>query len=190
MAYFILAMLGAFTWLACETKCFTIRLVVGKVTSLEVPAAPVLPEERYYLRSRHRGSRVFIPCLLVVSLPLIVLFLSPAILKYFVFQMPGFSESFDCDDSALLMVERLSQLGVTATPILGNLKIDTEAYLESDHVWVLANIFGLSVALDWGTPRFDRQHYEGYTLTSPQLLFFVEQDLAKTPGLNVLPASP
>lgn len=103
------------------------------------------------------------------------------------FHMPKPSPTFDCDDSALLMSQRLSRLGIKSTPILGNLKMDGETFYESDHVWILVDVAGLRIAFDWGTPQFDRQHYEGYTLTSKQLLTFVQQDFVipeKIPALS------
>jgi hypothetical protein len=38
------------------------------------------------------------------------------------------------------------------------------------------------IAYDWGTPRFDHQHYEGYKISLDYLLYVVQQD-AKSPGL-------
>lgn len=100
----------------------------------------------------------------------------PFLISNFVFRMPQSSGTFDCDDGTALMAKRLNSLGIKTTPLLGNLKVDGETYSESDHVWVLASLAGVNIAFDWGIPYFDRQHYEGYTLTSDHLLFFVNQD--------------
>ena len=101
----------------------------------------------------------------------------PSLISKLLFRMPQPSGTFDCDDSTALMAKRFNSIGIKTTPLLGNLKVDGESYSESDHVWVLASVAGLHIAFDWGIPYFDKQHYEGYTLTSDQLLFFVNQDV-------------
>lgn len=107
---------------------------------------------------------------------IIFIALSPMMIRMFYFNMPQPSSEFDCDDGTLLMMERLSTLGIRSTPILGNLKKNGESYQESDHVWLLANIAGLRIPFDWGEPRFGAQYYEGFTVTLQQLLAFVQQD--------------
>lgn len=102
--------------------------------------------------------------------------LSPLMIQTAYFDMPRPSPEFDCDDSTLLMMERLSAIGISSTPVLGNLKKNGESYLESDHIWLLVNIAGLRIAFDWGKPRFGAQYYEGFTVTHQQLLAFVQQD--------------
>ncbi|MBI2848411.1 MAG: hypothetical protein HYX83_04470 [Chloroflexi bacterium] len=116
--------------------------------------------------------------MLIVALALgaILVFLSPALLQSLYFHMPAPSAEFDCDDSTLLMWQRLNNIGIKSRPMLGNLKTTNESYLETDHIWLLVDIGPWSVALDWGAPRFDRQHYEGYIVTYDRLLAFVEQD--------------
>ena len=100
------------------------------------------------------------------------------------------SDRFDCDDGALLMMERFKSIGITSTPVLGNLKKTGEQYLEIDHVWLLADIAGIKVAFDWGAPCPDNQHYEGFPITREQLLFFIDQDKT-APGLvTANPAQP
>ena len=101
--------------------------------------------------------------------------------------VPEPSESFDCDDSALFMYRHFQRLGIESVPIVGNLKMKGEAYLESDHVWLLVRSGDRFIAYDWGTPRFDRQHYEGYTISLEYLLYAVEQDKK---GGNSAVASP
>ncbi len=102
--------------------------------------------------------------------------LSPLVSPATPFRMPEYSSDFDCDDSALLMLDRLKSIGITGTAILGNLKTTGESYPETDHVWILAEIAGRSIALDGGTIRFDRQHYEGFRISRDELLGFVAQD--------------
>ncbi len=91
-------------------------------------------------------------------------------------QVPSPSATFDCDDSALAMYRHFQGLGIASTPIIGNLKMTGEAYAQSDHVWLLVKSAGLEIAYDWGTPRFDRQHYEGYKISLDYLLQAVQQD--------------
>lgn len=90
--------------------------------------------------------------------------------------LPAASATFDCDDGALAMYRHFQSMGVEVTPIIGNLKMKNEAYMESNHVWLLVKSGDMEIAYDWGTPRFDRQHYEGYTITLDYLLRAVEQD--------------
>ena len=111
--------------------------------------------------------------LLLVSLVL----MAPLAIRTVFFRMPGYSSSFDCDDGALLMLERLQGVGIAATPVLGNLKTTGEAYQETDHVWVLAEIFGRRIALDRGVFCFDEQHYEGFPISRQQLKEFGAEDL-------------
>ena len=90
--------------------------------------------------------------------------------------LPESSVTFDCDDSALTMYQHFESLGIEATPIIGNLKMKDEAYMESDHVWLLVKSGDKEIAYDWGTPRFDRQHYEGYSISLDYLLRAVAED--------------
>ncbi len=122
--------------------------------------------------SRHK----FYLLVTLSTVGVIFIVLSPLMTQMFYFDMPNPSPEFDCDDSTLLMMERLSTLGIRSTPILGNLKKNGESYQESDHIWLLVNIAGLRIAFDWGEPRFDAQHYEGFAVTPQQLLAFVQQD--------------
>ena len=86
------------------------------------------------------------------------------------------SATYDCDDSALEMYRQFQARGIEATPIVGNLDMNGEAYLESNHVWLLVRSGDREIAYDWGTPRFDRQHYEGYTISLDYLLYAVAED--------------
>jgi len=97
--------------------------------------------------------------------------------------LPVPSDTFDCDDSALAMYNYFHGLGIEATPIIGNLKMDGEAYADSNHVWLMVKSGGWEIAYDWGTPRLDRQHYEGYPISLEMLLSAVEQDRQGSDGL-------
>jgi hypothetical protein len=90
--------------------------------------------------------------------------------------LPESSATFDCDDSALAMYQHFESLGIEATPIIGNLKTTGEAYMDSNHVWLLVKSGDKEIAYDWGTPRFDRQHYEGYSISLDYLLRAVAED--------------
>jgi hypothetical protein len=90
--------------------------------------------------------------------------------------LPHASATYDCDDATLAMYRYFQSLGIKATPIIGNLKMDGETFMESNHIWLLVDCLGREIAYDWGTPRFDRQHYEGYTVNLDFLLKAVAQD--------------
>ena len=157
-------------WLILETDYFRIRLELSshpRSSNLILrPTITVIPRTLF----------------LTGAVILILIFLSPLFFQYFFFSMPGKSTDFDCDDSALLMLDRFSRLGISATPVLGNLKKNGEAYLESDHVWLLVEVGRWLIPFDWGTQRLSSQYYEGYSLTRSQLLFFVEQDRERVPN--------
>jgi hypothetical protein len=86
------------------------------------------------------------------------------------------STDFDCDDSALETYRYFHDLGIDAKPIVGNLDMDGEDYMECNHVWLLVRSGDREIAYDWGTPRFDQQHYEGYTISLDYLLYAVAED--------------
>ncbi len=108
---------------------------------------------------------------------LVVFALLPALTKTLLFGLPDPSALYDCDDAALAMLDRLAALGIEATPVVGDLRKTGEEYRELTHVWLIAEIAGVKIAFDWGTPWLDRQHYEGYPITRAKLLEFVELDL-------------
>jgi len=91
-------------------------------------------------------------------------------------RVPAASAVFDCDDGALAMYRHFRSVGFSVQPIIGDLERDDEAYGASDHVWLLVNVMGREIAWDWGLPRFDRQHYEGYPITIDDLLAAVAAD--------------
>jgi len=109
----------------------------------------------------------------VFSVTAILPRLSPVIFP----AVPEPSPTFDCDDSTLYMYRHFQRLGVEVTPILGNLSLEGEEYLESDHIWLLVKSGEKNIAYDWGVPRFDKQHYEGYIVNFDYLLFAVADDI-------------
>lgn len=167
LALSIVILLLAHLWLAYETNWFRIRL-----PAYYNPQSPGL-----FPRTTTTCFRRSL--LLLGAAMLILILLSPAFFQYFFFRMPGPSDEFDCDDGVLLMLDRLARFGISATPVLGNLKKTGEAYLESNHVWLLAEAGHLLIPFDWGSQRLSGQYYEGYSLTRAELLFFVEQDRQK-----------
>jgi hypothetical protein len=96
------------------------------------------------------------------------------------------SSSHDCDDAALAMYRHFQRLGIESAPIVGNLDLNGEAFEQSNHVWLLVKSGDKEIAYDWGIPRFDRQHYEGYTISLDYLLGAVAEDIT---GDNVLVAA-
>lgn len=154
----------AHLWLAYETDWFRIRL-----PAYHNPQSPGLFPS-FTTTPLQQGF------LLVSAVMLILVLLSPAFFQYFFFRMPAPSDEFDCDDGVLLMLDRFTRLGIAATPVLGNLKKTGEAYMESNHVWLLVETGRILIPFDWGSQRLSGQYYEGYSLTRAELLFFVEQD--------------
>ena len=92
--------------------------------------------------------------------------------------VPEPSHIFDCDDGTLYMYQYFQSLGIESTPILGNLYAEGEEFLECNHVWLLVKSGGKNIAYDWGEPRFDKQHYEGYTINLEYLLYAVADDIS------------
>jgi hypothetical protein len=92
------------------------------------------------------------------------------------------TETYDCDDGTLDMYRHFEKLGIEATPIVGNLDMSGETYTQSNHVWLLVKSGSRLIAYDWGTPRFDKQHYEGFKISLDYLLYAVQQD-QKNPDL-------
>jgi hypothetical protein len=86
------------------------------------------------------------------------------------------SAKYDCDDDTLDMYRYFSQLGFKCTPVVGSLDMSGESYTESNHVWLLVNTGNKLIAYDWGKPRYDKQHYEGYKITLDYLIYAVQQD--------------
>jgi hypothetical protein len=124
-----------------------------------------------YFTSGHFKIIVFM--LVVFSIMATLPRLSPTIYPY----LPEPSPTFDCDDSTLSMYRHFQRLGIKATPIMGNLNLEGEEYLECDHVWLLVESGEKNIAYDWGEPKFDRQHYEGYIVNLDCLLYAIADDI-------------
>ena len=127
-------------------------------------------------------SRGLVKIMIFLAACFIVLTALPKMSQVFYLPLPAPSEEFDCDDSALFMYQHFQQLGIEATPIIGNLKMNGEDFMESDHVWLIVEYGEHTIAYDWGLPRFDRQHYEGYAIDLDTLLVAVAED-KKTTGV-------
>ena len=93
------------------------------------------------------------------------------------------SATFDCDDSALAMYRHFESHGIESWPIIGNLSEDDEAFSDSNHVWLLVDFGGKKIAYDWGLPRLDKQHYEGYVISLDKLLMAVDYDKTNQGGI-------
>ena len=86
------------------------------------------------------------------------------------------SAKYDCDDAALDLYKHFKQIGIPAIPIVGNLDLSGETFIQCNHVWLLVKINNQSVAYDWGQPRFDLQHFEGFEIDSDYLDYAVQTD--------------
>lgn len=93
-------------------------------------------------------------------------------------RLPAPSETFDCDDGALAMYRHFRDAGIEARPVIGNLELDDEGYLDCNHVWLLVRFGEHEIAYDWGLPRLDSQHYQGYEISLDELLAAVAADNA------------
>ena len=90
--------------------------------------------------------------------------------------IPMPSETFDCDDGTLTMYRHFRSMGIESSPMIGNLEMQGEEYMESNHVWLMVESGENNIAYDWGEPQFDRQHYEGYVISIDDLLYAVAED--------------
>jgi hypothetical protein len=128
-----------------------------------------------YLARYFRTSLIFFMALAVLlGLPQLNAFSLPLV------SAP--SANYDCDDETLDMYRYFTSLGLTCIPVVGNLDISGESYSQSNHVWLVVKSGGKFTAYDWGQPRYDKQHYEGYKITYDYLLYAVRQD-QKDPAL-------
>ena len=93
------------------------------------------------------------------------------------------SATYDCDDETLDMYQHFKNLGIEAIPVVGNLDMTGENFTQCNHVWLLVKSGDKQIAYDWGTPRFDKQHYEGFKINLDYLLYAVQQD-QKGPGFT------
>jgi hypothetical protein len=83
---------------------------------------------------------------------------------------------YDCDDETLDMYRHFTALGVEAIPVVGNLELTGEQFTNCDHIWLMVRSGEKHIAYDWGLPRFDAQHYEGFKISPDYLLYAVDQD--------------
>ena len=91
--------------------------------------------------------------------------------------MPAASEDFDCDDSALFMYDYFTAKGYECVIVTGNLELEKETFFECNHMWVIVICPNeASIAYDWGSPCYDRQHFEGFIITYEQLEGIVATD--------------
>ncbi len=117
-------------------------------------------------------TRISISVLLIITITLALIRLSIIIFP----ALPESSDTYDCDDGTLAMYRHFEKLGIDSTAFVGNLEMDGEKYMESNHVWLMVKSVNTEIAYDWGTPRFDHQHYEGYAISLDFLLHAVEHD--------------
>jgi hypothetical protein len=129
------------------------------------------PEYNRVVRYCRNLAKILGACIIIIAG-----LVFPRLSSLLLLPLPHASAAYDCDDATLATYRYFQSLGIRATPIIGNLKTDGETYMESNHVWLLVDYGGREIAYDWGTPRFDRQHYEGYAVGLDFLLSAVAQD--------------
>jgi hypothetical protein len=130
--------------------------------------------KRYLGRLLRTSLIIFLAVVIVVWLAQISAFSLPIV------GVP--SSTYDCDDETLDMYWYFTSLGLTCIPVVGNLNTSGESYSQSNHVWLVVKSGHKLIAYDWGKPRYDKQHYEGYKITYNYLLYAVRQD-QKDPAL-------
>lgn len=140
-----------------------------------------------FVLSAARRPRLLDRFLGLVTTIVVVMVAAPLLLSALFIDLPGTTAGFDCDDSVLASYLRLESLGIRAIPVVGSLGSTGESYSDSNHVWLWVQVAGLTVAVDWGTPWFDWQHYEGHAVDYPQLLHFVAQDRYPAAGFVAEP---
>lgn len=91
-------------------------------------------------------------------------------------KLPAPSPTYDCDDAAMAMYHHFNDFGIESTPVIGNLDMTGEKYNDSNHVWLLVKSGNREIAYDWGFPRLDRQHYEGYPISIDYLTYAMSKD--------------
>lgn len=97
-------------------------------------------------------------------------------IPYLLPEVPEPSQTFDCDDSTLFLYDHFTSKGHQVQAIAGNVDMSGESFEEIDHMWLLVKFGDTWVAYDWGEPRFDDQHYEGYYISYEVLCLVVEAD--------------
>lgn len=90
--------------------------------------------------------------------------------------LPSQSSTFDCKVSTLSMYRHFTNMGFAATPVMGNLNATGERPEDSNHAWLIVNIYGKDIAYDWGHPCFDHQHYEVYPMSLENLRMQISMD--------------
>ena len=91
--------------------------------------------------------------------------------------MPAASDDFDCDDSALFMHDYFTSRGYECVIVSGNLELEKETFPECNHMWVIVMCPNeASIAYDWGSPCYDKQHFEGFMINYEQLKDIVASD--------------
>jgi hypothetical protein len=115
--------------------------------------------------SRNMGliRRVVFPITFLVLVVLLVLMNLPLPRPVIFMHIPRPSATYDCDDATLAMYRYLQS-------------ISGEGFADCNHVWLLVKADTREIAFDWGTPRFDRQHYEGYPGSLDYLISAVDED--------------
>ncbi len=119
---------------------------------------------------------IFISLTVLLTLPRFSTVLFPPVAEQ--------SPEYDCDDATLDMYRYFEDQGIESRAIVGNLDMEGEEYEMSNHVWLLVKSGDKEIAYDWGLPRFDQQHYEGYTISLDYLLYAVAEDM-KDSGSNI-----
>lgn len=76
----------------------------------------------------------------------------------------------DCKYATIYMYYYFTKQGYEVYPFSGNLKLNNETFMQSDHIWVMVKFSDDWIAYDWGKPYFDQQHYEGYKVPIEILL--------------------
>ena len=120
--------------------------------------------------------KILIFIFIVISVTAVFPRLSNCVYPY----LPAPSPEYDCDDCTLSTYRHFQRLGIMATPILGNLSLEDEDYMECDHVWLLVESGENIIAYDWGEPKLDRQHYEGYTVELDYLFYAISDDIKES----------
>ena len=86
------------------------------------------------------------------------------------------SAIYDCDDATLDAFRFYTERDYPVCIVAGNLARERESRFAVDHVWLLVRFEGGWLPIDWGAPALDRQHFEGYRLTTSQLMLEVRGD--------------
>lgn len=87
----------------------------------------------------------------------------------------------DCDDMAYFTWLALEKLGYECYGVYGNLELDNETFIDSSHVWIVADIEGILYYYEHGIPfllnEWRIQHNEGYLISKEFLLQAMMADI-------------